>query len=193
MTDTRKDLRELDCSNLSSDWKNWKRDFLVYMIAKDKNSQTEPTKIAIFLWLIGRKGANIYNTLFPNDGSQDALLGTVTVTRNIAAVGDVAAHTVNETQQRTLSDVLKAFDTHCLPQKNVTMESYKFNNLMQAERQPFSEFLTEIRTQIELCEFNYKCGVSYKNRMLRDRIITGVFSITKISQLNFFWNSIHIW
>lgn len=68
MGDTRKELRELDCSNLSVDWKNWKRDFLVYMIANSKNQQPETTKIAIFLWLIGTKGANIYNTLYANDG-----------------------------------------------------------------------------------------------------------------------------
>ncbi|XP_055308635.1 uncharacterized protein LOC129572650 [Sitodiplosis mosellana] len=47
--------------------------------------------------------------------------------------------------------------------------------MVQKERQPFSEFLTELRAQIERCEFNCTCGLSYESRMLRDRIITGVY------------------
>lgn len=171
----RKELRELDCSNLSDDWKNWKRDFLVYMIANKKKKEPETEKISTFLWLIGTKGANIYNTLYPNDGSEDALLGTVRTTRHVEVHGEVAAHEETIVTQRTLDDVLKKFDQHCLPQKNVAMESYKFNNLVQKERQSFGEFLTELRTQLERCEFKCNCGVSYENRMLRDRIITGVF------------------
>ncbi|XP_036347348.1 uncharacterized protein LOC118756707 [Rhagoletis pomonella] len=173
MADTRRELRELDCSNLSLEWKNWKREFLVYMIAKDKNLQPESTKIATFLWLIGTKGANIYNTLFPNDGSH-SLLGTFTAQRMIPATDTEAEHGVTEIKQRSLEEVLQAFDNHCLPQKNVTMESYKFNNMSQKERQPFNEFLTELRVQLERCEYNCICGASYENRMLRDRIITGV-------------------
>lgn len=175
MAEARKELKELDCSNLSSDWKNWKRDFLVYMIAKGKNDQPESTKIATFLYLIGTNGANIYNTLFPNDGSEDSLLGKVMIEHQIAAVGEQPARIEQQIQQRKLSDVLSKFDEHCLPQKNVAMESYKFNNLIQRERQTFNEFLTELRTQLERCEYKCTCGISYENRMLRDRIITGVF------------------
>lgn len=163
MAEARKEMQELDFSNSSVDWMNWKRNFLVYMIANGKNVEPENKKIAIFLWLIGTKGANIYNTLFPNDGSEQSLLGTV------VAHGEVAA------QQRTLVEVLTQFDEYCLPQKNVAMESYKFNNMVQKDRQTFSEFLTELRMQLERCEFTCTCTLSYEQRMLRDRIITGVF------------------
>lgn len=176
MADTRKELRELDCTNIATEWKSWKRDFSVYMIANNKNGQTEPTKIATFLWLIGTTGANVYSTLFPNDGSEDSLLGTTRTMRVIPATDTEPAREVLDiTAQRSLQDVLTAFDNHCLPQKNATMESFKFNNIVQKERQPFNEFLTEIRAQIEKCEFSCTCGLSYQNRMLRDRIITGVY------------------
>ena len=62
------------------------------MTANDKDGQRESTKIAIFLYSVGAKGANIYNTLFPNDGSQSALLGAFTVKINKFTV----------TKQRTL-------------------------------------------------------------------------------------------
>lgn len=175
MAEARKALKELDCSNLSIEWKNWKRDFSVYMIANNKNNEPEPTKIALFLWLIGTNGANIYNTLYPNDGSTGSLLGTVTIDRIIEAAGGQPQRIEQEVFQRTLAEVLQKFDDHCLPQKNVAMESYKFNNLVQKEKQTFNEFLTELRTQLERCEYNCTCGLSYESRMLRDRIITGVF------------------
>lgn len=55
-----------------------------------------------FIWLIGTGGENIYNSLFPNDGTEKSLLGTTT-----------AGEEVN---QRKLDEVLKKFDEHCLPQ-----------------------------------------------------------------------------
>lgn len=77
--------------------------------------------------------------------------------------------------QRALVEVLKAFDVHSMPQRNVKMESCKFNNMIQKECQPFNKFLKEIRAQIERCELNCTCGLSYENRILRDRIIAGVY------------------
>lgn len=47
----------------------------MYMRATGKANGTESTKIATFLWLIGRQGRDIYNTLFPNDGTEDGILG----------------------------------------------------------------------------------------------------------------------
>ncbi|KAL7724149.1 hypothetical protein ACLKA6_017656 [Drosophila palustris] len=54
------------------------------------------------------------------------------------------------------------------------MESFKFNTIVQKEKQPFSEFETELRKQIKYCEFMCNCGSSYQDRLLRDRIIIGV-------------------
>lgn len=154
-------LPELDCVNLANDWPNWKRNFMVYMIANNKSAEPEATKIAIFLWLVGSGGANIYNTLFPNDGSQNSLLGTI-------RTADDAV------MQRSLDDVITAFDRHCIPQRNVAMETFKFNVIAQKERQTFLDFETELRTQVRNCNFACTCGEKYEDRMLRDRIIVGV-------------------
>lgn len=73
----------------------------------------------------------------------------------VEATDEEEAHVVTEVQtQRTLDEVLKKFDQHCMPQKNVTMESYKFNNMAQKERQTFNDFLTELRMQLDRCDFN---------------------------------------
>lgn len=180
MADSQRVPKELDCSNIATEWPTWKRNFMVYMIANGKINDEETTKIATFIWLVGTQGANIYNTLFPNDGSQDSLLGrkvTQAVTPAIIGPnGEVtqAAATREVVEQRSLDDVLKKFDDHCLPQRNVAMESYKFNMIVQKEKQSFNEFETELRTQLRRCEFKCACGESYEERMLRDRVIIGV-------------------
>lgn len=167
---------ELDCSSIAVEWPIWKRNFTVYMIASGKSTEPEATKIATFIWLIGTQGANIYNTLFPNDGTVDSLLGTKREQRAVGAPpadgGQVQMQEI--VTQRTLNEVLKKFDDHCIPQKNAAMESYKFNTIVQKERQSFGEFETELRTQLRRCEFTCTCGVSYENRMLRDRILIGI-------------------
>lgn len=77
-----------------------------------------------------------------------------------------------------MKDVLKAFDGYCIPKKNTTMESFKFNNILQKRKQPFAEFETELRKQIQFCEFNSNCEcgkvLKYDERMLKNRIIIGV-------------------
>lgn len=79
------------------------------------------------------------------------------------------------TEARTLANVIKAFDDYCLPRKNIAMEAFKFNMIVQKEKQSFSSFETELRTQLRYCDFECSsCHMSYANRMLRDRIIVGV-------------------
>lgn len=184
-------LCELDCSNVVKEWPAWKSEFMMYMRATGKAKESEPTKIAIFLWLIGRQAREIYNTLFPNDGSENGILGEEIVVpaanENVdandaaavaaAAIAAAAAAAALE-NQRKLSDVLLAFDRYCIPKKNTTMESFQFNNILQKENQPFAEFETELRKQIRFCEFNSRCAcgnlLTYEDRMLKDRIIIGV-------------------
>ena len=182
---------ELDCSNLASEWKNWKRNFLMYMIATNKIAETEARKIATFLWLVGPKASDIFNTLFPNDSMLESIFvnhhpnqpepeheepdqneDEEEADDDAESVATVAVG--NENGQLTLELVLKKFDEYCLPRKNTTMETFKFNTIVQKDKQSFAEFETELRKQISYCEFNCKCGVSYEDRMLRDRIIIGV-------------------
>lgn len=168
---------ELDCSNLAKEWQSWKRQFLVYMIAKGKMDESEQQKIATFLWLIGARAGDIYNTLYPNDGTPDGIFGVVQaapIEQNANAQADANAGEILAVQVRTLDNVLKAFDDYCLPRKNIAMETFKFNTITQKDKQTFADFETELRTQLHFCEFNCDCGVKYEHRMLRDRIIIGV-------------------
>lgn len=164
------------------------------MIANNKTGETERNKIATFLWLVGEHGVEIYNTLFPNNGDVESMFGGGAAGGNVvnqpvggaaaAAVGGVnnqpAAGVVpvaggGAVQQRTLAQVIDAFDAYCLPRKNLAVEAFKFNLIVQKEKQPFAEFETALRTQLAYCEFECEaCQTSYADRMLRDRIILGI-------------------
>lgn len=112
---------------------------------------SEAKKIATFLWLAGPGVSEIYNTIFPNDGSVDSMVG------NVAEAGTEAAHT------RTLDDVIKALDEYATPLKNITMETLKFNNISQQEKQQITDFVTNLRKQANFCEFKCECGKSFQN------------------------------
>lgn len=110
---------ELDCSNLSKEWTTWKQSFMMYMMANDKMKETEERKIATFLWLIGSKARDIYNTLFPNDGSMDSILGINTMDEQYQDAEEEVEHAAaeNNIENRKLETILKTFDEYCLPQK----------------------------------------------------------------------------
>lgn len=158
--------RPLECTNIATEWPKWKQQFVVWMIANGKMAKPEKEKIAIFIWLLGEQGVAIYNTLYPNDGSELSMLGV-----NIPAATEANPNAV---RQRKLDEVIKAFEEYCVPRKNVAMEAYKFNMITQKEKQSFAEFETELRKQIQYCEYSCSCGIKYDDRMLRDRIIVGV-------------------
>lgn len=158
---------ELDCADLAKEWPIWKRTFLMYMMANGKHNLGESQKIATFLWLIGPRAMDIYNTLYPNDGTSEDILGNQTTATNGEAEQTAQDH-------RKLDEILKTFDAYCTPMKNVAMESFKFNTMTQKEKQSFIEFETELRKQLQYCEYKCQCGKSYEERMLRDRIIIGV-------------------
>lgn len=53
--------------NLALNLVNWKQKFKNYLIATEKSSKGDETKIAIFLTLISDEGIKIYNTINKTD------------------------------------------------------------------------------------------------------------------------------
>lgn len=155
-------MQPLDCANLATDWPRWKQQFKIHLVATEKHNQPENNKIATFLWLIGDRGLQVFNSIFPDT---DVLSETPTSETSPGSKKDAV----------TLSKVLEAFDSHCVPRKNIAMEAFKLNLISQQEGQPFSEFETALRSQIQHCDYNCsRCKLSYADRMMRDRVIIGV-------------------
>lgn len=85
-------------------------------------------------------------------------------------------NTFSDDKTKTLKDVLECFDSYFLPKKNITMETFKFNNINQKEEQNIESYIIELRNQAASCEFvctKDNCKTSYVDRMIRDRIILG--------------------
>lgn len=134
-------------NNVALNWKKWKQRLEIYLTATGKDGAAEKVKIAILLDKIGEEGIDIYNTF------------------------------VFETQDTKFNDVIKQFDSYCVPFKNVTMETYKFNTIKQKDGQSFDTFVTELRNQAMNCEFvcaNKDCKTSFMNRMLKDKLVISI-------------------
>ncbi|KAK5638554.1 hypothetical protein RI129_012849, partial [Pyrocoelia pectoralis] len=131
-------ILEVDENNkLPVAWQLWKRSFQVYMLDVEDALDNDAKKVARFIRKIGPTGAKIFWTLFPDVDPET--LGTV-----------------------KLTDVYKKFDEHCVPLKNIPMETHIFHSIKQKEEQTIMEFVTELRKQAADCEFVCKgCKVSY--------------------------------
>ena len=77
----------------------------------------EKVKVKMFLYTIGSKGREIYETL----------------------------HFEKARDERTLQDVMNAFEEHCNPKKNETVERYKFFTRIQEEGESIEKFVTEFK------------------------------------------------
>ncbi|KAJ8033077.1 hypothetical protein HOLleu_23209 [Holothuria leucospilota] len=70
----------------------------------------------------------------------------------------------------TVSCILDAFDKHCDPEKNETIERYKVFTRNQEVNEPFDQYLTELKVLSMTCNFG-----QLQESLLRDRIICGIY------------------
>ena len=105
------------------------------------SGKPEETKVKLFLYLIGTGGREVYETL------------------QFGAVPN----------ERTLAQVIKAFDDHCDPKKSETVERYKFFTRFQEQGESLEKFMTELRILAATCNFEM-----LHDSLLRARIICGI-------------------
>ena len=104
----------------------------------DNNGRDEATKVKLFLYLIGSQGREIYDTL----------------------AFEIPA------SERTLTQVLQAFDGHCNPRKNETFERFKFFSRNQDPGESQGKFVTDLKMLATTSNFG-----DLKDLLVRDRII----------------------
>ena len=127
-------------SALPQAWKRWKEEVTLYMDLA-MNGREEQTKVKLLLYIIGNQGREIYETLpFERVPSE-----------------------------RTLEDVIDAFEQHCNPKKNETVERYKFFTRVQEATEPLEKFIVDLKILASTCSFG-----TLKDSLIRDRIICGI-------------------
>ena len=128
---------DFDATNLADSWKRWKQELELYMDLA-MNGRDEVTKVKLFMYLIGSQGREIYDTL----------------------AFEIPA------SERTLTQVLQAFDGHCNPRKNETVERFKFFSRNQDPGKSQGKFVTDLKMLATTSNFG-----DLKDLLVRDRII----------------------
>lgn len=121
-------LKPVDClsleGNVSENWRVFKRNYDIFMIAKGIDEKTDVVKINTFLNAIGKDAVEVYDSF------------------NLTPI-----------ERATYTTVIKSFEDFCKPRKNIVYERYRFGSRNQKEGEPFDAFLMEIKKLARNCSF----------------------------------------
>ena len=110
----------------------------------------EKVRVKMFLYIIGSKGREIFETL----------------------------HFEKARDERTLQDVMNAFEEHCNPKKNETVERYKFFTRFQEEGESIEKFVTDFKLLAATCNSG-----TLHDSLIRGRIICEIRNSTLREEL----------
>ncbi|KAK9712141.1 hypothetical protein QE152_g25077 [Popillia japonica] len=106
--------------NLNENFKIYKQNFDMYMIATEKDSKPDKIKIAMFLNTIGGEGLEIYNTF-----------------------------KLAEADKKDYKKVVGAFAQYCAPRKNKTYERFVFSSTTQAKDEQFEHYYGDLKKLVK--------------------------------------------
>jgi len=131
---------DLQAANLAAAWDKFKAEFGIYCVAKGILETNHEQQVANLLLMMGPDCVPIYSQF---QWRYDEI--------------------------RTIDSVMKRFDNHFQPVKNVIYERSVFNNMAQGHGQSLSDFITDVRCQGDICEYG-----EMRDELVRDRIVVGV-------------------
>ena len=112
--------------NVSENYKKWKRQVEVYLMASGAVKKDKEVQIAIILNCAGPQIIDIYDQFIWDE----------------------------EGDEKKLDKLFEKLEGYCNPRKNEVLESHRFWNVQYQE--PFDNFLTELRTRASSCNFDNK-------------------------------------
>lgn len=149
--------------DLAGNWKRWKQQFNIYLIASGGTEKDDAIKIATLLHVLGEEVQDLYFTL-----------------------------EVPAADAKKYDSVLAHLDSYFLPQTNQSVERHRFNNRVQEENESFDAFIMALRRLSTNCGYEairddlikdrIVCGVRdtrIKDRLLREPKLT----LTKAVQI----------
>ena len=140
-----------EAKHIVDNWKLFKQKWNNYAIITDLKVQPAEYQVALFLHTLGDEALKIYNGLqFSKPESE-----------------------------RTIKDIIDAFDKFAVGESNETYERFVFNQHSQQEGEPFEVYLSSLRQLIKSCNYCDSCIES----ILRDRIVLGVRDLETQSAL----------
>jgi hypothetical protein len=134
-------------NELPDNWRLWKQKWNNYSIITELNKKPVSYQVALLLHTIGDE--------------------------TLRACNGFAFKTDEE--NRTISEIIEAFDSFAIDEINETYERFKFNQRVQRSDETFEAYLTSLRDLIKTCTFCSTCHDS----VLRDKIVLGVPQTTR--------------
>ena len=130
--------------NIADNWKKFKQELNLYMVATGLDKKNDQQKIALLLHIAQSAAIELYNTFtFPNDEEG------------------------NSTE--TYDAVVKKFEGYCNPKRNTTYERHIFFSTSQAEGESIEAYVTNLKTKAQTCGFEH-----LRDGLIRDRLILGI-------------------
>lgn len=122
-------------------WKTWKSEFELFSTATQLNKQPKEVQAATLLVTIGEEARKVFASFKfePGEDTTDVTL------------------------------IIKKFEDFYQPAKNLTYHEFCFGSRDQKEDESFNDWLVELRTLAQHCDFG-----DLEERMLRSRIILGI-------------------
>ena len=109
--------------NLSENWKKFRQEFELYLVASGLDTKTDKQKVALLLHVAKKQAIDVYNTFS------------------------------FEVDTPNYDTVVAKFESYCNPKKNETYERFVFNSRNQAAGESFEAFLTDVKTKAKTCGF----------------------------------------
>ena len=127
--------------NIAEKWRRWKQCFEIFSLASSLSGKDAKVQAATFLHVVGPEALEIYNT-FTWDNADD---------------------------KNKVDKIVETFDQYCNPRKNVAWECHKFNMRNQQPGESINQYVTDLKTKAQMCEF-----AQLKDRLIHDRIVCGI-------------------
>ena len=99
----------LEAKNLSKEWRNFKQEIEIYLVASEKDDKDDKIKTSLLLNCMGKGALEIFNTFI----------------------------FVPATNKDVYKEVVDKFDTYFNPKKNLTLLRYTFLSSRQEEFESF--------------------------------------------------------
>uniref|UniRef100_H3AY83 Retrotransposon gag domain-containing protein n=1 Tax=Latimeria chalumnae TaxID=7897 RepID=H3AY83_LATCH len=115
--------------NLAENWRRFKHQFEIFLIASRIVEKTEKVQAMTFLHVAGPAALDVYNT-FEWEGEED---------------------------KEELAQIMGKFERYCNPRKNVTYEQHLFNIRNQSPSELIGAYVTDLKLQAKSCEFGELC------------------------------------
>lgn len=124
------------------DWPDWKQHFSRYRIATKLNKEPADVQVSALIYSMGPEAEQVYKSFASPDD--------------------------DEGEEEDFDQVLKRFDVHFVPKRNVIFERARFHSRTQEAGESVEQYIRHLYELAAHCDFHEK------EEEIRDRLVIGI-------------------